>query len=367
MKEILSFIMIHVVFIVRSTLFIVKGGDTIQVTETAKNLHKLGIEVDIKLTHETIDYESYDLLHFFNITRPADILYHVRKTKKPFVLSTILIDYSEFDKYHRKGFAGLLFHFLYRDSLEYIKTIARMLKGKDKLMTVSYLWKGQKKTVREILNKTSMLLPNSKLEYQKLNQYSNCLPQFTLVPNGVDPERFKLNGAAEKNKNLVLCVARIEGIKNQINLIRALNHSGYQLFIIGSPAPNQIAYYEECRQIAASNILFINDLTQDELVKFYQLASVHVLPSWFETCGLSSLEACVMGCNIVITDRGYTREYYEDHAYYCEPGSPESILNAVRRAASAPFPKELRNKILSSYTWLKAASVTANAYHKLFA
>jgi len=39
-----------------------------------------------------------------------------------------------------------------------------------------------------------------------------------------------------------------------------------------------------------------------------------VLPSWFETTGLSSIEAGVMGCNIVITDK-VMQEYFSHHAF----------------------------------------------------
>ena len=78
-----------VAFITRATLHTVKGGDTIQVLQTAKQLVQLGFSVDVKLTHEEINYAYYDLLHFFNITRPADILFHIQKAGKPFVISTI--------------------------------------------------------------------------------------------------------------------------------------------------------------------------------------------------------------------------------------------------------------------------------------
>src|SRR3954462_8466461 len=90
---------IKVAMIVRSTLYTVQGGDTIQALQTARSLRKQGIRVDIKLTNDRIDYTRYHLMHFFNITRPADILYHIRKTEIPFVVSTILINYSEYDKY----------------------------------------------------------------------------------------------------------------------------------------------------------------------------------------------------------------------------------------------------------------------------
>jgi len=232
-------------------------------------------------------------------------------------------------------------------------------------MTQSYLWKGQKKCAGEILERASMLFPNSTLEQDSLRQHFNFSTDCTIVPNGIDPDLFQLDETLKKTECLVLCVGRVEGIKNQLNLIRALNHTRYRLLIIGSPAPNQLPYYRKCRETAASNISFIEHLPQNELVEYYQMAHVHVLPSWFESCGLSSLEAAAMGCNIVVTGKGYTREYYEDYAFYCDPGSPQSIFNAVENAATAGFPMLLREKVLSNYTWHQAANRIANAYNNL--
>lgn len=354
-----------VVFITRSTLYDVKGGDTFQVEHTARHLRQLGIDVDIRLTDQVIDYDQYDLLHFFNIIRPADILCHIRNSRKPFVVSTLLIDYSGYDKHHRKGFSGLVCRLLPPGSIEYWKTLARYLLGKDKLMTKAYLLKGQHQSVREILEGASLLFPNSTLESRQLaEQYqvdTDCLP----IPNGLDSELFSFNEQQPKDERLVLCVARIEGIKNQINLIRALNNTPYRLLIIGDYAPNQLSYYRECRRIAASNVEFIEHIPQRELVQYYQKAKVHILPSWFETCGLSSLEAGAMGCNIVITDKGYTREYYEDYAFYCDPGNPFSIFKAVDRAAKSRIRPALRSKILTNYTWSQAADSIARGYNQI--
>ena len=355
----------RIVFITRATLYSVKGGDTLQVVETARHLEGLGIRVDIRLTDEKIDYEQYDLLHFFNIIRPADILLHIRQSRVPFVVSTLLIDYSGYDRQHRKGLAGMLFKLFSSDAIEYLKTLARFALGRDRLMSKAYLWKGQQRSVREILSRASLLFSNSDLEYKKLVQLYQCSTGCVPIPNGLDAEVFAFDEGQEKDEHLVLCVARIEGLKNQINLIRALNNTAYKLMIIGSPAPNQSSYYRECRKIAASNIHFVDHIPQRELVQYYQKAKVHILPSWFETCGLSSLEAGAMGCNIVITDKGYTREYYEDHAFYCDPGSPDSILKAVDYAAHTGARPALRKKILTNYTWDQAAACIARAYHKI--
>lgn len=354
----------RVAFITRSTLYKVRGGDTLQVAETARHLEKLGIRVDILLTNENIDYDQYDLLHFFNVIRPADILCHIH-ADKPFVVSTLLVDYSGYDKHHRKGLFGQLCRFLSPNAIEYCKTIARYLLGKDELMTKSYLWKGHAVTVQEVLSQASLIFPNSGMESRQLaKQYhftADCIP----IPNGLDTELFSYDEEQEKQDDLVLCVARIEGIKNQLNLIRALNDTKYRLLIIGDHAPGHVDYYKECRKIAGTNVEFIQHLPQQELVGYYQKAKVHILPSWFETCGLSSLEAGAMGCNIVITDKGYTREYYGDYAFYCDPGNPDSILEAVDKAARSGFRTDLRKKILTNYTWGRAAAGIARGYDKI--
>jgi glycosyltransferase involved in cell wall biosynthesis len=350
-----------VAFITRSTLFTVPGGDTVQVEQTARQLNVMGVDTEICLSNQAINYADFDLLHFFNIIRPADILYHSKKANKPFVVSTILVNYSEYDKKHRKGI-GSLFRFLPGDSIEYLKTIARWLLGRDHLASIDYAWKGQRRSIIEILNKTRMILPNSESEYRRVYaQYGNEV-KYRVIPNGINPELFKNNPNINKDERLVICVARIEGIKNQLNLIRALNNTRFHLLLIGDHAPNQADYYRECRHIAADNVTFIDHVPQSELVTYYRKAKVHVLPSWFETTGLSSIEAAAMGCNIVITDKGDTREYFGNDAFYCNPPNPETILAAVEKASLAPFSEKLYQKILDQYTWKHTATKTLQAY-----
>jgi glycosyltransferase involved in cell wall biosynthesis len=348
-----------VALISRSTLFTVPGGDTVQITSIAECLHAFGIIASVRLTNEHINYNEYDLLHFFNITRPADILYHIKRTTKPFVASPNLVNYSEYDKRLRKGVSGFVFRFLTPDATEYIKTIARWFKGTDDIKCASYLWKGQKKSIQDILNNASRVLPNSGMENTMLRKLYRPTPDYSIVPNGIDTNIFKYDNTLEKDEHMVLCVARIEGIKNQKNLIRALNDTAFNVFIIGAHTNNQKSYFDTCKKLAAPNIHFIGHLKQQELVQYYQKAKVHILPSWFETCGLSTLEAAAMGCNVIVTDKGYTREYFENCALYCDPASPHSIFEAVQTASTQSQDDTLRKKILNNYTWQLAASGTA--------
>jgi len=183
---------------------------------------------------------------------------------------------------------------------------------------------------------------------------------------GIDEQLFKPgNNNRQRQPDLVLCVARIEGIKNQLNLIKALNNTRYRLLLIGEAAPNQQRYYEECRALAASNVSFIGHLSQEELVNYYQQAKVHVLPSWYESCGLASMEAAAMGCTIVATRNGFAESYLGNDAFYCDPASWASIFTAVDAAAKTPSNTVLRERITNDYTWKQAATRTLEAYKKV--
>jgi len=351
--------------IARKTLFSSPGGDTVQIESTAKYLRVLGVQVDIRLSGEKIDYDQYKILHFFNIIRPDDILPHIAKTKLPFVISTIYVDYREFEKKNREGVLKLASNIFSGDQLEYLKTIARFVLNGDKINSLYYMLTGQRNSIRHVAKKSAMLLPNSHSEYRRFAEEYKINKPYRSIPNAIDVSIFDDTVVPnEKFKNHVLCVGRIEGRKNQLNLIKAVRDTNLSLTIIGKPSPNHMAYYKACVQLAAEskNVQIIEHISHKELAAIFKAAKVHVLPSWFETTGLSSLEAAIMGCNIVVTRKGDTEEYFEDLAFYCDPENVESIRKAVTDAYDKPVENKLKNKVLECYTWQRAAETTLDAY-----
>ena len=352
----------------RSTLFSSPGGDTVQIKKTAEYLKKLGVSVDIKLADEEIDYHLYDLMHFFNIIRPNDFLHHVKNSDLSFAVSTIFVDYSEYEKKARTGIIKYLNKIFSSDQLEYLKIIARVMKNNEKLKSFSYLWMGQRKSIQHLIEKSSLLLPNSHNEYKRLEKHFDISQNYQVIPNAIDTNIFKISkGINLKYKNSIICVGRIEGLKNQLNLIKAINTTEYKLFIIGKKSPNQLSYYQLCIEEAKhnSNIEFIDHIEQSKLSSIMQAAKVHVLTSWFETTGLVSLEASYLGCNLVITDKGDQKEYFEDMATYCDPENIESIVDAIHIAYKASYNTRLKEKILKEYTWGNTAKKTLAAYKQI--
>ncbi len=357
----------RVLMIGRSNWFESKGGDTIQAEKTAHYLRQMGVKVDFWTNDSVPNYSEYDVLHFFNLIRPNVILAHCMKSNTPFVVSSIYVDYSEVDKKVRGGILASVQDLLGRDAVEYFKTIARALLRKESLGSFNYLAKGHRNSIKFILNKSSMVLPNSESEGKRLLRDYGVKAPCKVIPNGIDLSEYPIEINTGKRSG-VLCVGRIEQRKNQLNLIRAIQQTPLHLTIIGDASPNQKSYYLECRNAAnetPKQIEFLPFSSTQALIALYQNAKVHALPSWFETTGLVNLEAAFCGCNIVITNKGDTSEYFKDNAFYCEPNDINSIANAVTTAYNSPYTKSIHLLISDKYNWQNAAEKTLEAYKEV--
>ena len=96
---------------------------------------------------------------------------------------------------------------------------------------------------------------------------------------------------------------------------------------------------------------------------------MHLLPSLFESPGLSSLEAALLDCSIVVGNLAFESEYFQDGAYYCDPCDAFSIRRAVQTAwdehdVTAHRRKVLADRIRKDYTWHHAAEATLRAYKR---
>lgn len=345
----------------RSSLFKVTGGDTIQMVRTSEALKRLGIESVIHLASDRIDYTSYDLLHLFNLLRPADHLAHIRKSRKKYVVSTIYLDYTMFDRYGRSLPYRWLFRALGKHPSEYFKNLYRFARKQDVMASREYLL-GQKRSIAKILSRASVILPNSRAEYLRVVKDTGFTGQYVVIPNGIDTGVFSTIPADIRRQEKVVCVAQVYGMKNQHRLIEACMKLDIPLEIIGKAPPNHTAYYEHCRRMAGSRVQFFDFMPQTELIRHYAGAKVHALPSWFETTGLTSLEAGAMGCNLVVGEGGDTKDYFRDLAWYCQAGDLESLVKALEGALHSGTGEKLRDLVLSEYTWEKAAQKTLQAY-----
>lgn len=363
---------LKVLFQARPSIFRARGGDTIQLEGTRKYLLALGVTVDFD-SSDTVDCTPYDLIHLFNITHPEETwlqLQNAQRQGKPVCLSTIYWseDGVRSEIHTRQS---------WRQSLdEHLRTMA---KGALALTSERYgvYWRaarlrakgGLRELQSDLLRGADVLLPNAHLELEQLRRdfpFTVTKPA-RVVHNGIDCEVFgkpvsdRSWGTNHGLGVFVLCAARIERRKNQLRLVNALKDSDTPVVLIGRAADPE--YAVEVRRAMKASDLWIDEVEQEELRQAYAAACVHVLPSFFDTPGLVSLEAAAMGCNIVTSQLGSQFEYFGDRADYCDPYDEGTIRTAILKALNRPWPNHsLRQHILTNYTWEIAARQTLDAY-----
>jgi glycogen(starch) synthase len=116
-------------------------------------------------------------------------------------------------------------------------------------------------------------------------------------------------------------------------------------------------------------VLFTGWLTPAEINKWYEMADMLVIPSWYEPFGMVVLEGMLYGLPIVATNIGGPSEILTDHfsALLVPPKNADALSGAIlellkntslRQRLGETAAKVVRNKWL----WSKAIKAIQNAY-----
>jgi glycosyltransferase involved in cell wall biosynthesis len=345
--------LLRVLFVSRPNLNSQPGGDTLHLEQNRRYLSKL--EVHSELWDGSQQPKEFDLIHFYGLTRPASLLPFLH-LKIPIVVTSIFVDYSIADamasplrKFIQKGFGQY--------GLEYLKLMGRARKGREAWPNKTYLLEGQKGSIQKILDSCSSLIAASQAELDLIQKDFKYIGIKKIAPLGIEhlPPMSPL--VAQKD---VLCVARIEPIKNQLNLVKAQKGNSWKLHLVGDAAPAHADYLKKCQQAASMDVLFHYQRHQEECAVMYNKSKVHVLPSYFESTGLASLEALSYGCQIVVNDHPILRELFQDKATYVKVEDPKLLNKAINRALGKN--EDHRQWAQETFSWAKAARKIRAAY-----
>ncbi len=354
------------------------GGDVVQAHATAQALRALGVDARVSAELRP-DLTDVDLVHVFNLVRPQDAIVQARhawRHRRRVAISTVYCDMWEFDRSARSGLGGVIARGAGRDTIELAKTAGRAIRSRELHRgSVGMLWPGFQALQRELLARCAVLLPNSQSEMRRIERDFEVevqLERCVTVPNGIDPAFYdaeRLLGQSPPEhlagyEGCVLSVGRIEGRKNQLNLVKALKSTTHRLVLAGSPGGHQRAYIDAVRAevTRCPNVEWLGSVSEEEKRWLYHLARVHVLPSWMETTGLASLEAAALGCALVVTPNGDTRDYFHGCAHFCAPDNLSSIRSAVDAAYGTGPDTALQRRVRTDYTWDAAARATKSGY-----
>jgi glycosyltransferase involved in cell wall biosynthesis len=342
-------------------------GDVTQVLATAAALERLRVSVRFDDSLEP-DVSGIDVAHLFGTLEPRTTylrLRYLRERKVPTVVSTIYWEWDPEELRRESIFRLGLPRFVAEKGVSFVRD-RLPCRLRYQLSQKRFPYQMQRKLFqlerkigindmrRYIYQNADVLLPNSHTEYTYLVERFGICNDYIAVPNAVDPESARGDAEAFSNKfglrDFVLCVAvvqsRIKGIDTPLVLVGA----------------QERRYADRCLAVASSDTHFLGELKGDDLRNAFAAAKVHALVSFYETPGLSSLEAAVADNVLVVSDRGCTREYFQGQAFYCDPNRVDSIRAALQMALGATPSGLLKERILRDYSWDRTAEKTIEGY-----
>ena len=226
-----------------------------------------------------------------------------------------------------------------------------------------------KKRISKILAKCSLVACVSEFEKSLVLKDFGVDPQKTVViPNGVEVEvQNPSQSPTGRDAYRLLFVGRLEKYKNADKVIEALsllkNESRYCLTIVGD-GPQRKALQKISETLGlGSSVEFKKNLSDSELAAEYRRAGILVLPSKYESHGISVAEALSYGSEAIVADSSALSEFVSQNFAYgiSLPVTPKKIAQAILHAQGHSDPRSP----FRAQSWSTVANRIASEYRKI--
>ncbi|MEK7595150.1 MAG: glycosyltransferase [Patescibacteria group bacterium] len=366
------------------------GGDTLQLLKTKEELEKLGCEVVIDCNYK-INLSTFDIVHVFQLDwtpEPYLQALNAKRQGKKIVVSPIHHsekEVVEFEERVRYNFRILANMFLKKqEQRDVLKNIYRSVFDTRKLYpTLLSVIEGFRNEQRSVLKFSDAVLVQTRKELEDIKRdfEIDVYAKGFVIPNGVGEKFFLTEQRSQAHETQVLgdgyflTVGRIEPRKNIIAIVNAVDslrkksNLDLNLVVVGAMNKNNWDYYYHflSRIKGMSFVKHVERVPYDNMPGLYRKAKVYVSASFFETSGLTLLEAAVCGCQVVARngDTGErVREYLLDFPFYCDPFSMASISDALYEALNSKK-KTFSPLGIEKFKWSAVAKETLSIYNGL--
>lgn len=230
--------------------------------------------------------------------------------------------------------------------------------------------------------KADILTTVSKYSSEQIKKFFNIKGKnITVLPNAVG-HKYKYDYNKEEDikyiyqkydvKKFIIYVSRIEPRKNHVKLIEAykelkLWEKDISLVLIGKTSFKD-SYMEslinEVNEISNGKLIRIYDVTNSELIKFYNAALYAVFPSLCEGFGIPPIESAVLKTPTICSNVTAMSDFYFFNEYLFDASTAESIKGKMDRMLTIINTEKVKtdfitisNTIKSKYSWTNTASI----------
>jgi glycosyltransferase involved in cell wall biosynthesis len=214
--------------------------------------------------------------------------------------------------------------------------------------STSFLKKLEAKAIRSANAITS---PSRTLATLVSDRYRIPVDQIKYVPNGIDTNAF-CPGPLQygSDKPMVLYVGRLEHLKGADVFMRAIpviaeNQPDVSFVFLGLDRRSQSGSSQRAEILSyltehglKDQVVFQDHAEQQVFLDYYRKATVCVVPSRFENCPYTLLEAMACGTPVVASDNSGMAEIirHEDNGLLFETGNSDALADQVLRLLDSP-------------------------------
>jgi glycosyltransferase involved in cell wall biosynthesis len=212
------------------------------------------------------------------------------------------------------------------------------------------------------LHSADLVIAPSRAMLAALNEHYGPFRRSCVIPNG----RSLAGLLAPPKQNLIFAAGRLwDEAKNISALVQVAPRLPWPVCLAGEDThPNG-------RNQAHRGVNYAGRLSSQEIVRWYERASIYVLPARYEPFGLSVLEAAIAGCALVLGDIPSLREVWGDAARYVSPDDTDALEKTIRELIDSPETRDAlatkARQIAATYTPEKMAADYLNAYRSVLA
>jgi len=197
------------------------------------------------------------------------------------------------------------------------------------------------------------------------------------LPNAVDVKSFCSKG--EKEDNLLVYLGRIVPVKGLHILLKSLNYvkTPVNLVIVGPIG--DLEYFKNVKKLierenqkSKHKITYLGTISEAEVIKIYQKASVFILPSFWEAFPVVILEALSCETPVIATPVGGIPDIIKDHetGILVPVGDYLQLANAIQYLLENAdlrwkMGREGRKLIIKQYSIEKACQKLCSIYKQL--
>lgn len=355
------------------------GGDTVQAREYAKHLAGWGFDVREVPFSPGMRLREGAVVHVFNIDRPYEFLLACRAARgHRVVVSPIHHEIGRVRAMRAadsgRGLVSLSARVLPEAVREWLATGYRAIRGDGGVVArlrsglavarlapvVPSVWHAAGRRLDEVAA-VALLAEGEGRDLRRLTGWT--ARNAVVIPNG-RPEDLDLGLRkpwAERPEGSIVVIGRIEPRKRQLDLARAATRLRVPVRFVGPFADATSAYAAAFTAVVAEGVVQ-HDGPKDrsEVLSLLGATRVLVNASWVEVQSLVDLEAATMGCAVVTTRTGHSREWLGD-AVTAEDGDD---LDALLRRAAALAAGDASAPSGAGYdrTWEQAAAQLEQVY-----